>query len=164
MMDLGATICTPRSPACGICPLRPDCRAVVLGIADTLPRKAPKAAKPERRGIAYVALRADGAPLLERRPDKGLLGGMLGWPGTDWAEAAPIPAPPLPADWRAAPLPVRHTFTHFHLTLEVMTATVPLEVTPEQGQFISRAEFRPTDLPTLMRKVWDAASLPPHDD
>jgi A/G-specific adenine glycosylase len=164
MMDLGATICTPRSPACGICPLRPDCRAVALGIADTLPRKAAKVAKPQRRGIAYVVLRRDGALLLERRPDKGLLGGMLGWPGTDWGEFAPVPAPPLDADWRAAPIPARHTFTHFHLTLEVMTATVPAVAAPERGSFLARAEFCPSDLPTLMRKVWNAVSLPSHDD
>jgi A/G-specific adenine glycosylase len=164
MMDLGATICTPRSPACGICPLRPECRAQALGIAETLPRKAAKATKPDRRGIAYVALRADGAPLLERRPDKGLLGGMLGWPGTGWAVGAPTPAPPVAAAWRLAPLPVRHTFTHFHLTLEVMVARVPSDATPQNGSFVDRADFRPSDLPTVMRKVWDAASLPLHDD
>lgn len=164
MMDLGATICTPRKPGCGICPLRSDCRARALGMAETLPRRAPKAAKPARRGIVYVAERHDGALLLERRPETGLLGGMLGWPGTGWAKAAPIPAPPLAADWCAAPLPVRHTFTHFHLTLAVMTATVPHQAVPARGHFVARAEFRPADLPTVMRKVWDVASLPSDDD
>ncbi|HQU67027.1 MAG TPA: A/G-specific adenine glycosylase [Albidovulum sp.] len=156
MMDLGATICTPRSPACGICPLVADCQGRAAGVAASVPRKAPKPAKPERRGIAYVAIRSDGAVLLERRPDSGLLGGMLGWPGTAWAEPEPAPAPPLAADWSEAPVPVRHTFTHFHLTLRVMTATVPDDIAPDRGSFHPRAAFRPASLPTVMRKVFDA--------
>jgi A/G-specific adenine glycosylase len=157
MMDLGATICTPRSPACGICPLIEPCAARAAGIAETLPRKAPKVARPERQGIAYVAFRADGAVLLERRPDSGLLGGMLGWPGTIWAEGEPSPAPPLFADWRETPVPVRHTFTHFHLTLRVMTTTVPEDTAPKRGAFQPRDTFRPASLPTVMRKAYDAA-------
>ncbi|MDE3121750.1 MAG: A/G-specific adenine glycosylase, partial [Paracoccaceae bacterium] len=102
MMDLGATICTPRKPACGICPLVEPCAARAAGLAADLPRKAPKAEKPTRFGIVYLARRSDGAWLLERRPDRGLLGGMLGWPGSDWS-AAPTPAPPLAADWREGP-------------------------------------------------------------
>ncbi|WP_372605138.1 A/G-specific adenine glycosylase, partial [Actibacterium sp.] len=87
VMDLGATICTPKSPACGICPLRAPCVAHATGISADLPRKTPKQAKPTRFGIAYIARRADGAWLLERRPDRGLLGGMLGWSGSDWGDA-----------------------------------------------------------------------------
>ncbi|MEL6522068.1 MAG: A/G-specific adenine glycosylase, partial [Pseudomonadota bacterium] len=82
VMDLGATICTPRSPACGICPWMDGCSARRAGNAAQLPRKAPKVAKPIRFGTAYLARRGDGAWLLERRPSKGLLGGMLGWPGS----------------------------------------------------------------------------------
>lgn len=157
MMDLGATICTPRSLACGICPLFDLCAARAAGVAETLPRKSPKQARPERQGIAYVAFRADGAVLLERRPDSGLLGGMLGWPGTHWAEGEPSPAPPLLADWQEAPATVQHTFTHFHLTLRVMAALVPDEAAPDRGTFLPRAEFRPASLPTVMRKAYDAA-------
>lgn len=164
MMDLGATICTPRNPACGICPLFGDCRGQAEGIAASLPRKSPKPAKPERFGIAYVATRADGAVLLERRPEKGLLGGMLGWPGTDWTAEDPQPAPPLVADWRAAPVEVRHTFTHFHLTLRVFSATVASDVTSARGTFHPRTAFSPADLPTVMRKVYDASLLPVHAD
>ncbi|WP_284040824.1 A/G-specific adenine glycosylase [Phaeovulum sp. NW3] len=151
MMDLGATICTPRSPACGICPLRGPCHAQRAGIAADLPRKAPKAAKPERLGFAYVARDTSGGVLLERRPDRGLLGGTLGFPGSDWSET-PTPAPPFPADWRAAPGVVRHTFTHFHLTLQVFVT-----VTAGTDGFTPRADFRPAALPTLMRKVWALA-------
>ncbi|OOY04060.1 A/G-specific adenine glycosylase [Thioclava sp. F28-4] len=150
MMDLGATICTPRNPACGICPLIDACTARAAGIAETLPRKAPKKEKPTRRGFAYVVMNGQGDVLLERRPDKGLLGGTLGFPGSDWSEA-PTPAPPMQADWTTSPVEVRHTFTHFHLILQVhVTRTEAHAMTP-------RADFRPGDLPTLMRKVWDAA-------
>ena len=93
VMDLGATICTPRAPACGICPWRDPCAGRAAGVAADLPAKAPKKAKPLRHGHVYVARRSDGAWLLETRPGSGLLGGMLGWPGSDWGEA-PAPAPP----------------------------------------------------------------------
>jgi A/G-specific adenine glycosylase len=150
-MDLGATICTPRSPACGICPWIEPCKARELGIAADLPRKLPKAKKPTRKGFAYVTRRGDGAWLLETRPEKGLLGGMLGWPGSDWSEA-PTPTPPFEADWQNTEIEVRHTFTHFHLILTVMTAQSEPDTI---GDFHPRV--RPTDLPTVMRKVYDVA-------
>ncbi|KPQ06880.1 MAG: A/G-specific adenine glycosylase [Rhodobacteraceae bacterium HLUCCA12] len=154
MMDLGATLCTPRKPACADCPVRGFCRAQALGMAAELPARAPKAAKPQRQGIAYIALRADGALLLETRPPKGLLGGMTGWPCTHWADA-PEPAPPVVADWRILPGTVRHTFTHFHLSLRVAVAHVGSRAAPDRGSF--RTDFDPNALPTLMRKCWDHA-------
>ena len=154
VMDLGATICTPRNPACGICPWRDPCRARAEGVQASLPRKAEKAAKPVRHGTVWLARRADGAWLLERRPERGLLGGMLGWPGSDW-DGAGGPAP-LEADWREAG-EVRHTFTHFHLILRVMRADVA-DAAPLRGAFLTRADFRPADLPTLMRKAHDLAA------
>ena len=157
MMDLGATICTPRNPACGICPLKKPCLANGQGRAADLPNKSAKPAKPIRYGIAYVAMRADGAFLLEQRPDKGLLGGMQGWPGTGWAEKAANPSPPVAADWRHCHDEVRHTFTHFHLRLSVQVAQLPIAAQPQRGQFIARENLRLTDLPTVMRKVFDAA-------
>ena len=156
VMDLGATICTPKSPACGICPWRDPCRARVSGRAADLPRKLAKKPKPTRKGMAYVARRSDGAWLLETRPAKGLLGGMLGWPGSDWSEA-PKAAPPLKADWAVSPVEVRHTFTHFHLILTVHVAHVENSAKPASGGFIAPHAFRPADLPTVMRKVFDAA-------
>ncbi len=157
LMDLGATICTPRAPACGICPLAADCAARVAGVAADLPAKVAKAAKPVRRGIVYVAQRADGALLLERRPPKGLLGGMLGWPGGAWREGVAEEAPPLAATWTPAGAEARHTFTHFHLRLTVMLAQVPQDTRPERGAFIHSREFDPGALPTVMRKVWSIA-------
>ena len=158
-MDLGATICTPRNPACRICPWRPACRARQARTAPELPKKTPKKKKPTRHGIAYVARRkADGAWLLETRPDQGLLGGMLGWPGSDWSEN-PMPAPPITADWTELAAQARHTFTHFHLNLAIMTAWVDNTEPPARGQFLPTAEFRPSDLPTVMRKVFDLAAV-----
>ncbi|MEX0286904.1 MAG: A/G-specific adenine glycosylase [Paracoccaceae bacterium] len=157
VMDLGATICTPKSPACGICPWRDPCQARQSGMAPDLPAKTPKKPKPVRYGIAYLGRRADGAWLLERRPDRGLLGGMLGWPGTDWREDVSeiTDQPPCPADWQPVPGEVRHTFTHFHLRLQVQTARLPQDADPVSGAFVPINEFRPADLPTVMRKVFD---------
>jgi len=156
VMDLGATICTPKNPACGICPWSPDCRARQNGTATALPRKTPKTPKPTRLGIAYVARRADGAWLLERRPDRGLLGGMLGWPGGTWGET-PEDLPPLAANWHEINAEARHTFTHFHLRLAIRVTTLPRDSTPNSGIFLGSNEFRPSDLPTVMRKVYDLA-------
>ncbi len=157
VMDLGATICTPRSPACGICPWRDPCAARLAGTAVELPKKTPKKKTPTRFGIAYVARRADGAWLLETRPETGLLGGMLGWPGSDWSET-PEPAPPLDANWKTLEAEARHTFTHFHLRLKILTATVPQDTSPTRGTFVSKDKFSPADLPTAMRKVFDLAA------
>ncbi|WP_372886347.1 A/G-specific adenine glycosylase [Shimia sp.] len=158
VMDLGATICTPRNPACGICPWRTPCRARQNGSAPELPKKTPRKPKPIRIGTAFIARRVDGALLLERRPDKGLLGGMLGWPGSDWAEsAAPATAPPIRAEWKTLPGEARHTFTHFHLRLTVKTALVPMERPPVRGSFVAPEDFSSKDLPTVMRKALDLA-------
>jgi A/G-specific adenine glycosylase len=164
VMDLGATICTPRNPACGICPWSAPCAARAKGIAADLPRKAPKAQKPTRSGTVWIVRRDDGAWLLERRPDRGLLGGMLGWPGTDWGDLkadAPSGEPPLSARWQDCGAEVRHTFTHFDLRLRVHVARVPTGTTPARGTFVPAADFRPASLPTVMRKAFDLARTAP---
>lgn len=163
VMDLGATICTPKSPACGICPWRTPCQARQAGTAQDLPKKTPKKPKPVRHGTVYVARRSDGAWLLETRPDKGLLGGMLGWPGSDWVDVAdsrPAGAPPIEAQWSPIAGEVRHTFTHFHLILTVLHAHT--DNMPTQGTFVPREAFRPSDLPTVFRKAFDLIANPPH--
>lgn len=153
VMDLGATICTPRTPLCGACPVRAFCAARANGSAAELPRKAPKAPKPLRRGFAYIARRADGALLLERRPGRGLLGGMLGWPGSDWAEN-PAENPPFAAEWKALAGEVRHTFTHFHLVLSLRSAPLPDDIRPAGLEIVPAHRFRVSDLPTVMRKAY----------
>ncbi len=151
VMDLGATVCTPRRPACGLCPWAAGCAGRRRGIAADLPRRAAKAVKPLRHGIVYVALRSDAAVLVETRAARGLLGGMLGLPGTDWIEARPAARPPFAADWQAAG-EVRHTFTHFHLALRV-------EVTPAPAGGGAGGDWRvwspalEAALPTVMKKA-----------
>lgn len=154
VMDLGATICTPRNPACGICPWRSPCAARKSGVAASLPAKAPKTAKPVRQGVLWLAHR-EGDWLLETRPDTGLLGGMLGFPGDSWDGAGGDA--PFSAAWQRLG-EVRHTFTHFHLILEVLLAEGPADTTPLRGRFVPKADFRPADLPTVMRKAHDLAS------
>lgn len=158
VMDLGATICTPKSPTCSICPWNDHCAAHKIGTAAELPKKTPKKAKPTRHGTVYLGRRADGAWLLETRPEKGLLGGMLGWPGSEWVDTSlphPESTPPTQGDWIQLEGEVRHTFTHFHLILRVMIADLDNGDHLEQGEFKSHNAFNPTDLPTVMRKAFD---------
>ncbi len=163
VMDLGATVCTPRRPACSICPLAPACAARAAGLVEALPAKAPKAPRPLRRGIVYVARRADGAILLETRPPAGLLGGMAAFPTTGWVEGAALPdeAPPLPAAWTDPAVTVRHVFTHFELHLALRVARVAEAATPDRGAWVPAAAFRPAALPSVMRKAWDLARIAP---
>ena len=153
VMDLGATICTPRRPLCILCPLAPFCAGRAAGIAESLPRKAPKRDKPLRRGAVYLARRG-GDWLQETRPARGLLGGMLGFPTTDWA-ADPAPAPPFAADWRHAG-EVHHVFTHLALTLDVMTTDEAGN--PDRGAF---APLDPAALPTLFARAHAVAAAHP---
>ncbi len=157
MMDLGATICTPRKPNCLICPIKSDCSARREGLQDRLPIRAKKAAKPVRYGRVWIARRTDGAWLVERRQDTGLLGGMLGWPGGEWAEVPVESAPPITGNWVDPGGEVRHTFTHFHLRLSLRVALVPEGSKPDHGFFILAPDFRQTDLPSVMRKAYRLA-------
>jgi A/G-specific adenine glycosylase len=161
MMDLGATVCIPRRPRCVICPLMAGCRARKLGLAEELPRRAPKAAKPTRRGLAFVLARKDGAILLRKRPAKGLLGGMDEVPSSPWREGKFVAdqamgAAPVPARWQILDGLVRHTFTHFHLELTVARATATTGRLAELAPGTTWCTVdRMTEraLPTVMRKV-----------
>ncbi|MFO1122662.1 MAG: A/G-specific adenine glycosylase [Hyphomicrobiales bacterium] len=159
MMDLGATLCTPRSPDCLICPWADDCIGRQRGIQAELPRKEPKAGVPTRRGVAYWVERGDGAVLLRRRPEKGLLGGMLEVPSSAWAGTLPedmTSAAPLDARWRELPGIVRHTFTHFHLELAVLKAESATDgALRDDGDYrwVARRDLAGEALPTVMRKV-----------
>ncbi|MCF6233650.1 MAG: A/G-specific adenine glycosylase [Rhodobacteraceae bacterium] len=154
VMDLGATVCTVHKPACGRCPLGDGCAARCAGTAMDLPRRVAKKPKPTRHGFVYLAQGTAGGWVLERRPDKGLLGGMLGWPTSEWNES-PRDTPPFPADWVTLPEQVRHTFTHFHLFLTVRFAVLS-KIPPSATFTLTRKhQFRPSDLPTVMRKAYD---------
>ena len=161
MMDLGATVCTPRSPRCVICPLMKTCKARKEGIAEELPARAPKAQKPTRRGLAFVLANRDGAILLRKRPAKGLLGGMDEVPSSPWREGKLVIADalneaPVPARWKVLEGGVRHTFTHFHLELAVARATATTSRLAKLAPGSAWVEIDKLDeraLPTVMRKV-----------
>src|SRR5215470_9527816 len=161
MMDLGATVCTPKSPRCVICPLMKSCRALKLGIAEELPRRAPKADRPTRRGLAFVLARKDGAILLRKRPAKGLLGGMDEVPSSPWREGKfmaeqALSEAPVPARWQILDGLVRHTFTHFHLELTVARAiatTGGLARLAPGTTWCTVDRMTERALPTVMRKV-----------
>jgi A/G-specific adenine glycosylase len=164
MMDLGATICTPKNPSCLMCPLQVDCHARARGIQAELPVKLAKAARPQRFGVAFLALREDGHVLLRRRHESGLLGGMMEVPSTDWVDELQaadmaLRVAPLRADWWAMPGVVSHTFTHFHLELMVFRAIVPedCELTfwadASRCKWVARRDLADAALPSVMRKV-----------
>ena len=161
MMDLGATVCVPRNPRCVICPLVAHCQGLKRGIAEDLPRRAPKAEKPTRRGVAFVLTNREGAILLRKRPPKGLLGGMDEVPSSDWREgklslARSLGEAPVPAKWTMLEGHVRHTFTHFHLELAVaraMATTSRLATLLPGGAWVTLDRLGERALPTVMRKV-----------
>jgi len=157
MMDLGATICSPRRPACVLCPLRDGCAGLRAGDPALYPVKAPKTPKPKRKGAAFVAIRRDGAVLLRKRPEKGLLGGMAEVPTTDWTSrqdgATGVEAAPFRATWQRRG-EVTHVFTHFELELTVFRAYV--DGPPPAGSWWAKNASAEA-LPNLMRKVIDVA-------
>ncbi|MFQ3596546.1 MAG: NUDIX domain-containing protein, partial [Sphingomonadaceae bacterium] len=123
LMDLGATVCTPRTPFCMECPLAPACVAHHTGRTAELPAAAPRRPRPLRHGTAWWIEVAEDVALV-RRPPRGLLGGMLALPGSEWTGER-LPALPFPGDWQLAPAPVRHGFTHFELVLHVAAIRLP---------------------------------------
>jgi A/G-specific adenine glycosylase len=162
MMDLGATVCTPRRPACGACPWHGACAAFARGETESYPRRGRKRGGKLRRGAAFFVLRADGAVLVRRRPPTGLLGGMTEVPTTDWTarldkQKAIEQAPRLGRSrvkWRRLPGIVRHVFTHFPLELVVFASVVPKRTrAPADMRFVSAAKLDGEALPSLMRKV-----------
>jgi len=160
LMDLGSSICTPKKPACALCPLNDDCAARARGDAETFPRKAPKKSGELRRGAAFVVRRGDEI-LLRSRPERGLLGGMTEVPGSDWLvaqddQSALRQAPVLKRTtrWRRKAGVVNHVFTHFPLQLVVYVADVPLRTRAPKGmRWVKIAALKEEALPNLMRKA-----------
>ncbi len=154
LMDLGATICTPRSPRCLLCPLAPDCIARRSGNPQAFPVKAPKRPRPLKRGTAWWIEHA-GEVALVRRPPRGLLGGMLALPSSAWSVDAVLDFP-FAADWQLAPEPVRHGFTHFELELQVAIVRAPDRLNGIAGQPIiwtPREGIAAAGLPTLFARA-----------
>jgi len=166
LMDLGATICTPRKPACALCPWNNSCVGHARGEAEIYPRRTPKREGTLRRGAAFVAHRADGFLLVRTRPAQGLLGGMTEVPTTEWAadfddSGAAANAPHFSSGkqtkriaWRRRAGAVRHVFTHFPLELSVYVAEIPAGTPPPAGaRWVGLADIAGEALPSVMRKV-----------
>ena len=157
LMDLGSAICSPKRPACGNCPWTDYCRARKLGIQEQLPVKAPKMARPLKRGAAFVAHDRTGAVLLVKRPEKGLLASMLEPPLGPWTSDFPsadkaLKQAPFAAKWKKRPGIVRHGFTHFELETEVYVAEVAKRPS-FKGDWVASEKLRSVALPTVMRKI-----------
>jgi A/G-specific adenine glycosylase len=155
LMDLGAVLCTPRRPRCVLCPWREACAAAAAGIAEELPVQSPRPDRPLRYGIAFWLSRPDGAVLLRRRPERGLLGGMIELPSTEWraepwAEEEAVAAAPAAVAWTALPGTVQHGFTHFRLELALLAGTTN---DPAPGIWARSDQFGDYALPTLTRKL-----------
>ena len=159
LMDLGATICTPKRPACACCPWSHACIAHRAGREAEFPVKAAKKERPTRYGRSFVARREDGAILIRRRAPRGLLGGMCEVPGSDWCHHGPPAAePPVPADWAEAAWPVEHVFTHFRLVLAVHRGEAGTEAAAPPDHWWSPPDRLSGEaLPSLMKKVIEAA-------
>lgn len=155
LFDLGAVVCTPRRPRCGLCPWRGACAGFAAGRPEALPRRASKPDRPQRFGVAFWLEDAAGRVLLRRRPARGLLGGMLELPGTPWRPAAweegeAAAHAPAATAWRPAGA-VRHVFTHFALDLRVVVGRVA--VLPAGGEPRPRAAVLAAGLPGVMAKA-----------
>ena len=164
LMDLGATICTPKRPSCLMCPLQKQCAANAMGIEDTLPARTAKTERPVRRGIAFVVLREDGHLLLRQRPPAGLLGGMLEVPSTAWGDDRPdldvaMRSAAVRAEWWPVAGIVVHVFTHFRLEMQVYRALVPADVQlhlwaePDRCRWVHRRDLQGEALPSVMKKI-----------
>jgi A/G-specific adenine glycosylase len=157
LMDLGATVCRPKSPVCGGCPWAASCAAHKSGMPEAFPVKPPKKPKPTRHGIAFWLENRKGEVWLRKRPAKGLLGGMIEVPSTEWreqpwtAEEARDSAR-LNVEWTAQDGVVKHTFTHFHLIITVWHGEVS-GPTNADGFWQPRDRFADLALPTLMKKI-----------
>lgn len=164
MMDLGATVCTPKRPSCLMCPLHQSCVAHANGLESALPARSEKPERPLRVGIAFLALREDGQLLLRRRPNDGLLGGMMEIPSTEWSDLLPpidqaLRVAPIKADWWQVPGTVTHVFTHFRLELIVYRAIPSLDnqltfwADPQRCRWVPRRKLDREALPSVMKKV-----------
>jgi A/G-specific adenine glycosylase len=160
-MDLGAVICRPKHPSCGICPLLKFCRGHALGCPESLPRKAPRGERPQRQGAVFFVRRRDGAVLVRTRPHTGLLGGTTEIPGTGWeirfdATSAARQAP-IEASYRKLDTSISHAFTHFALRLDIYIAEVSnRQHAPKGYRFVSGCGLEKEAFPSVMRKIIEA--------
>ena len=165
LMDFANAVCTPKAPGCSICPLANACHGYANNLAEQLPLKTPKRQKPKRFGVVFVAINQNGEAFLERRPDEGLLGGMLGFPSSGWAKTGwshahantADSAAPFVADWRELHEPIHHVFTHFTLEMTIYYAETDRSLISVNTGWWQVP--RPSQLPSLMRKVWKQVEI-----
>lgn len=161
LMDIGATVCTPKSPSCAFCPVNDDCRAYGLGTAEAFPVKAAKKAKPKRYGYVYI-VKQDDKILLQKREERGLLGGMFGLPTSDWVDDKAeqhhldvLGETNIPESTVA----VYHVFTHFELELNVVEITVSNDFCYDESySWFSLASVDQIGFPTVFKKAYDLRS------
>lgn len=153
MMDLGATLCTPRSPKCLLCPLAHACQAARDGTPEAFPVKTPRRARPVRHATLFW-VESGGSVLLVRRPARGLLGGMRALPSGPWDETPPgLAQAPVETDWRLHNGEVRHVFTHFELRCRLASATIGRQTEVQDGLWWPIAELDRAGLPRLFGKA-----------
>jgi len=156
IMDLGATVCTPRSPACAACPWQTECAAHVQGRPEAFPVKSAKAAKPHRMAVGFAVFCGDRI-WLRKRPPIGLLGGMLEVPSTDWrpeswSDEAALALAPFSGGWQAR-ASIRHVFTHFTLEMQMWRREADAGWAPEAGGWYAVSQIDQLALPSVMKKA-----------
>ena len=159
VMELGALVCSPRRPDCLLCPIAVGCRARAEGAAEDYPPRRRRGPIPTRHGVAFVLTDASGAVLLRRRPESGLLGGMMEFPSTEWRDRPwtleeALRFAPAPSGWRVVDGAVTHVFSHFRLEMTVAVAVID---TRPEGIWCGTEGLAEQALPTLMRKIAERA-------
>ncbi len=149
LMDLGSSICTPSNPKCYQCPIQNHCKAKDRN-PDSYPKREKKAEKPKRYGTLFWIKNSKGEIFIEKRPEKGLLGGLMGFPTSEWATHRKKETAPFKGKWKKSPALIHHTFTHFHLTLEILEG-IANETLP--GLWVNQKDFGQHAFPTLMKKA-----------
>ena len=159
LMDLGATVCVPRNPRCGRCPWHGSCQGRIRGRPETLPRRAPRPERPQRFAAAFIIADGNGALFLERRPGRGLLGGLMQVPLTAWLDQPPDATEaarlaPFAASWRPVPGIVKHGFTHFAARLTLVAARIDRRRAPAlEGVWCTLEGLDGVALSTMMKKI-----------
>lgn len=161
LMDLGATVCSPKHPSCGMCPLQKFCLGFASGLTGALPHKAARPVRPLRRGAAFFVRRRDGAVLVRTRPEKGLLGGMTELPGSVWSadfdEALAQSQAPVKAPFRKLESAIEHAFTHFALRLSIYVVELGEDISAPNGyRWTPARDLDNEAFPGVMRKVIEA--------
>lgn len=157
MMDLGATVCTPRNPKCDCCPVQDLCKAHFLGIEAELPKKEKKKPRPEKNGVAYAVFAPDGSIFIRKRPESGLLGGLWELPHSDWEDK---PLPDFLKNIAGENVGrIRHVFTHFGLELDLQKITLNSKPNTDHGHWIQKNQIEDYAFSTLMKKALAGVSI-----